>query len=435
MFLKRCVRKKDGKVHAYWALVKSVRTARGPRHRTVAFLGELSAGARTGWAHLAKRLEGEPDPLAQGMLFPAEEEVPERIEVKVREVRVERRRDFGQAWLALVLWRTLGLDRLLDENLPRGRETVPWSVAALAMAAGRLCSPGSERHTAEAWFPRTALPDLLGVKATEINPDRLYRTLDRLLPLQDAIERHLRERLGRLFDVRFDLLLYDITSTFFEGAARRNPQAARGYSRDGRPGCKQVCVALVVTREGVPLAHRVFDGNRTDATTVEEIVGEVEREFGRADRLWVMDRGMVSEENLAFLRRRGGRYVVGTPRPMLRRFEKDLLDAGWNRVEAGVEVKVVAGPDETERFVLCRSRERREKERAIHERFAARIEAGLERLGRRLSGASRRVCSGDVERQIGRLLERNQRAAALFSIRLSQDARRRSGLSLSWRKR
>lgn len=343
MFLKRCVRKKDGKVHAYWALVESVRTARGPRHRTVAFLGELAPGARTGWAHLAKRLDGEPSPLAQETLFAAEEEVPERIEVKVREVRVERRRAFGEVWLALVLWRTLGLDRLLDDLMPRGRETVPWSAAALA--AGRLVSPGSERHTAEAWFPRTALPDLLGVSAAEINPDRLYRTLDRLLPLQGAIERHLRERLGRLFDVRFDLLLYDVTSTFFEAPlgqgpqrarrsrAERNAQAARGYLRDGRPECKQVCVALVVTREGVPLAHRVFDGNRTDATTVEEIVGEVEREFGRADRVWVMDRGMVSEENLSFLRRRGGRYVVGTPRSMLRRFERDLLEAGWERVE------------------------------------------------------------------------------------------------------
>lgn len=273
---------------------------------------------------------------------------------------------------------------------------------------------------------------MLGVSREEVYLQRLYRTLDVLVPHKAAVETHLKARLGELFEVDYDLLLYDVTSTYFEGEAARNPQAKRGYSRDHRPDCKQVCLGLVVTTDGLPLGYEVFDGNRNDAATLEEMVDCMESKHGRARRIWVLDRGLVNEENLAYIRERGGRYLVGTPRSALKRYERQLTESGWQTVYEDVEVKLCPTPDGEETFVLCRSRARAEKEKAMHERFAKRIEAGLEKLRDRLSRTKKRPSRSQVERQIGRLLQRNSRAAGLYDIRVEDHPDRAGHLRLVW---
>lgn len=358
------------------------------------------------------------------------------MRVDVKRVRVERGRTFGDVWLGWLLWQALELDRLCADLLPRGRETVAWSDMVLTLVLARLCEPSSELHIAEDWYRRTALEDLLGIKPEEVYDARLYRTLDRLLPHKRELEVHLKRRLGELFDLDYDLLLYDVTSTYFEGEAKRNPQAKRGYSRDRRPDCKQVCIGLVVTREGFPLGYEVFAGNTTDVTTVEDIVEEMEGRFGKASRVWVMDRGMVSEENLEFLREEGREYIVGTPRSEMKQWESELIDQnGWEEVHDGLEVKLCKGPDGLETFILCRSVDRQEKEKAMHERFAKRIATDLERLERRLERARKAVDLSQVERQIGRILERNHRAGNKFQVMVKKDPSRASGLRVEVKER
>jgi len=274
---------------------------------------------------------------------------------------------------------------------------------------------------------------LLAFPAPLVNDDRLYRALDRLLPHKPALEQHLVARLGELFALDYDLLLYDVTSVYFEGLAAANPLAQRGHSRDHRPDCKQVCLALVVTREGLPVGYEVFPGNRTDVTTVEEIVEAMETRYGLAQRIWVMDRGMTSEDNLEWLRETGRRYLVGTPKSELRKWARAIADArDWQAVRDGIEAKQCLGPDGVETFVLIRSVERREKERAMHERFARRIEARLTRLERRLAHARRPLDVRRLERQIGRLLEQNQRAAGRYVIEFVPDPTLRAGVRLEW---
>lgn len=436
MFLKRLVRRKDGKSHTYWALIESIRTARGPRHRTVAYLGEFAGGERAGWAEVRRLLNGAQPELPLFRQSELGDPVPDDVRVRVRDVQVEGTRDFGDVYLGLLLWRALRLHELLEERISTGREEVPWPVIAAISALARFCEPSSELHIADTWYLRTALDDLLGVPAHLVNKDRLYRALDAVLPQKEAIERHLRERFTTLFDATYELILYDVTSTYFEGLMEANPQARRGHSRDHRPDCKQVCIALLVTREGLPIGYEVFAGNRNDMTTLEEIVEGMERKHGTIGRIWVVDRGIASEKNLEFLRKRGASYVVGTPKSQLKSFEQQMLEEGWSEVQPGVEVKVCSRPDSTETFVLCRSRERREKEKAMHDRFAQRIEAGLVTLAKRLEHARKPLDRSRIDRQIGRLLERNQRAAGAFEIRLVEaPAQSGGGLRLSWEKR
>jgi transposase len=277
------------------------------------------------------------------------------------------------------------------------------------------------------------LEDLLGVPVGQVYTDRLYAGLDQLLPHKSAIEAHLKQRLGDLFDLPYDLLLYDITSTYFEGECLGNPMAQRGYSRDGRPDCVQVCIGLVVTTDGIPLGYEVFDGNTNDSTTVETMVRAMEAKYGRANRVWVMDRGMVSEANLKFLRDRGGSYIVGTPKAMLRQFERHLTRKDWQEVQAGVEVKLVPGPDGTETFILARSRDRREKEKAMHERFCERMEARLQAM-RASADCGRLKDPGVANRRLGRLQGQYWRAAAAFDVKI-EPIRRPTGkarLSVTW---
>lgn len=446
MFLKRCSRKKCGKDHVYWQLVESHRTPRGSRHRVVAYLGELSRSERCGWARLAATLDGKAASKArQTSIFEppcdhdqerpgsGDDPVPDTVQVKMKGVRVERSRDFGDVYLGLCLWRMLGLDELFARELPEGREKVPWHLMACVLGVARFVEPSSEIHVEDTWYLRTALPELLGVPVDEVEEHRLYRTLDKALPLKPKIEVALKGRIGELFSPDFDILLYDVTSTYFEGEANLNPAARRGHSRDHRPDCKQVCIGLVVTTDGFPLGYEVFAGNRNDVTTLEEIVEAMEAKYGRANRIWVFDRGIVSEANLAFLRGRGGQYLVGTPKSQLRKFETDLIDKDWREVREGIEVKLVPSPGGEETFVLCRSRDRREKEKAMHERFVSRIRKGLVSIQKGLRRAKKPRDRGGLERRIGALLQKNSRAKRAFEIELLDDADRAAGLKLRYR--
>jgi transposase len=431
VYLRHSTRRKSGKAHTYWRLVRSVRRGAKVVQETVAHLGELDAQGRASAKALARQITGRHGD--QRDLFEPGAGPAQAISVRLDHVRVERQRAFGGVWLGWTLWRALGLDGLCEQLLPRGRESVPWPVTAAVLVLARLCEPSSELHIAEDWFRTTALDDLLGVAPEQINEDRLYRALDRLLPHKPALERHLKERLGALLALDYDLLLYDVTSTYFEGVAARNPQAQRGYSRDHRPDCKQVNIALVVTRGGMPLGYEVFAGNTTDVTTVKTIVEGMEQRYGQAERIWVMDRGMVSQRNLAWLRETGRRYVIGTPRSELRRWQREIAsERDWQMIREDIEVKICPGAEGGETFLLCRSAERRHKERAMHERFATRIEAGLASLGRRIARAKAPLDRSAIERQIGRLLERNRRAAKRYRIRLVGDARAAATLALRW---
>lgn len=431
MFLRQYFRKEDGRRHAYWALVESYRTERGPRQRVVSWLGLLDEAGRLGVEHAARADAGfKPTANKQLPLFEYDDEPtqPRWVEVDTAAVRVENCRQFGGPWLAMQLIERLGLDDFLANHLPAGREQVRWSLTAMILVVARLLDPSSELHIAEQWYGKTALPELLGVPADRVDDNRLYRGLDALLPHKDALEVHLKNRLGELFSLEYDLLLYDITSTFFEGQCKSNPLAQRGYSRDQRSDCKQVCIGLVVSRCGMPLGYEVFAGNTADVTTVKEIVDKMELRYGKSDRIWVMDRGMVSESNLEFLREGGRRYIVGTPKSMLKKFEQEILKSDWHTIRDGIEVKLCQPPlseesdelDESqqETFILCRSRDRALKDAAIVRRAEAKIEERLKSMTARCERQCRDPMK--VEREIGRLLGQNTRAARLFDVQVSK---------------
>jgi transposase len=437
MFLRRYERRSGERRRTYWALVESVRTGRGSRQRVVAYLGELKRSEQSGWAQLGRRLSGKEKP-RRSLFDPPHYDEPsedEPVLVRLRGVRLERLRDFGDVWMAWGLWRLLGLDALLQEAAPSGREEVPWPVVAAILSIARFCRPQSELHIESTWYRGTALEDLLGVSVEKVHTDRLYAGLDWLLPHKPAIEKHLKDRLGALFELEYDLLLYDITSTYFEGDCAANSLAKRGYSRDGRPDCLQVTIGLVVTNEGIPLGYEVFAGNRHDATTVEEIVEAMEKKYGRAHRIWVMDRGMVSEENLKFLRARGGQYLVGTPKAMLRQFEQHLTEKDWHEVQEGVEVKLVPGPEGDETFLLARSADRREKEKAMHERFVGRLEEALRKM-QSAAESGRLKDEAIANRRLGRLMCQYWRAAGALEVKIQRlsPPQGKQRLRVTWRR-
>jgi transposase len=443
MFIRQYFKQENGRRTAYWALVESHRTATGPRQRVVAWLGKLDEAGRLGVKQAAEdarrslpstATDHNAQPLNTQRRFEFDDDIaaaePRWVEVNAGGVRVENLRQFGGPWLALHLIRTLQLDTFLDKAIPDGRENVPWDVSSLILIIARLLEPSSELFIAEQWYPKTSLPDLLGVAEGRVDDNRLYRALDQLLPHKEALEVHLKTRLGELFQLEYDLLLYDVTSTYFEGAADF-PLAQRGYSRDQRSDCKQVCIGLVVSRCGMPLGYEVFAGNTADVTTVEHVVETMERRYGRSNRIWVMDRGMVSEDNIEFLREGGRRYIVGTPKSMLKKFEQEILKEDWHSIRDGLEVKIVPWPksDEDdcstsesdsspERFILCRSRERSKKEEGITQRFEKKIEEALTRMKARCEKQSRDPMK--VEREIGRMLGKNSRAAKLFDVKVTK---------------
>lgn len=414
MYLRYTTRKKDGKVHRYWTLVRSVRVGRRVIQQTVAQLGELDEHGRLEARALARHLIGEPE---QARLFD-DGSAHLTVPVRLKSIRIERSRQFGDVYLALALWRGSGLAQLCEQLLPAGKEQVAWEKMAAVLVSARLCEPSSELHIAEDWYRRTALSDLLQLEESQVNKDRLYRALDELLLHKAALEAHLSRRCGELFAIDNEVLLYDVTSTFFEGQAEANPLAQRGYSRDHRPDCKQVCIALVVSFDGFPLGYEVFPGNTHDSRTLQTIVATMEARHGAVGRVWIADRGMASAANLAWLRESQRRYIIGAPKAELKKFASELAASGWREIREGIEVKLARCPETQDTIILCRSADRRGKERAMHEKFSTRIEAALQRLSARIARSSKRIDATQVNRQIGRILQQNQRAAARFAVSL-----------------
>ena len=427
MYLRKCRKSLAGVEYVYWQLVESRRTDRGPRQHVVAYLGDMDEALRLGVAQAAAGKNG----VRQDNLL-SQSVAPEWVEVDVSRLRVERVLDFGAYWLGVELMARLGLRESLDTLIETGREEIPWSVMAMVLVLMRLVDPSSELRIAQHLFERSALGDLLGISPEKVNDDRLYRALDEVLPHKEALEKHLKERLGRMFKLEYDLLLYDITSTYFEGVCEGNEEARFGYSRDKRSDCKQVCIGLVVSREGMPLGYELFAGNRADVSTVKEIVEKIEGQYGKADWIWVMDRGMVSEKTLTLLRSEGRRYIVGTPRGLLRQFEAHLSsEEGWQTVTEGLSAKPIAAEEGKERFILCRSAARGGKEKAMLARFEERIEAGLKKLAAACAG-KKKLRQATVERRIGALLSRNSRAKGLFKVQVG--LREDGGASVGWEK-
>jgi len=430
MFIRPCYREKDGQRHAYWALVESYRTERGPRQRTVAYLGRLDEAGRLGVKRAAKGNQQSTEQQLQ--LWEGDSPAPEWVEVNAAAVRVENQLAFGGPWLAGQIFRQLQLDDFLARTIPKGKEDVSWSVMAQVLVICRLCNPSSELYIAEHYYRSTAMSELLSIPAEKVYDERLYRALDKLLPHKEALEKHLKNRLGELFELKYDLLLYDVTSTYFEGEAKANPKAQRGYSRDKRADCKQVCIGLVVSKCGMPIGYEVFAGNRTDVTTLQEIVETMERRYGKADRIWVGDRGMMSKKNVAFLKSGNRRYIIGAAKASLKQFEQALLGEDWQQIRDGLEVKLCQSPEgEDEVYILCRSRDRREKEAAMHQRFEQRIETGLQKI--RASCERRKWKKEVIDRRVGGVLGKNSRAAGLFEVDVAEGSDGRA--TITWQKK
>jgi transposase len=432
MFLRSHVRSKDGKDHTYWSLVETVRTPDGPRQKTLCYLGELNNSAQARWLKTVE-VFNQQGKAQQLKLFPshidAPADDPQVARVLLNKVRLERTRQFGACWLGLELWKRLELDRFFEAALDQDAADVPWSRVAALLAINRLCAPGSELAVEQRWYPSTALDDPLGIEQGKINDTRLYRCLDRILPLKTKLERHLKERYGELFGAEFDVLLYDLTSTYVEGAAEKNPMMRRGYSRDHRPDCEQMVIALIVNSEGFPFSYETFDGNRADVSTMETILRMVERKYGKARRIWVFDRGIVSEENLAAIRKRSGQYLVGTPRSQMKQFEAELLNKeNWTQVRPEVEVKKVAIPQGEETYILCRTTGRKEKEKAIRGRFSSSMEKALKSLEKTIT-TGRLKDRNKMERRLGKIQARHPQVNDLYDVELRETA---EGVRLFW---
>jgi transposase len=431
MFLRSHRRDKDGKDHTYWSLVETLRTPDGPRQKTLCYLGELNSSAQARWLKTIEVFndQGESEQLK---LFPSQVEPPAEdpavARVLLNKVRLERTRQFGSPWLGLELWKRLELDRFFEQSVDEQEAEVPWSRVAAVLAINRLCAPGSELAIEQRWYPSTALDDLLSIEDGKLNDTRLYRCLDRILPHKTELERHLKQRYGELFGAEFDVLLYDLTSTYVEGAAEKNPMMRRGYSRDHRPDCEQMVIALIVNSEGFPFSYETFDGNRADVSTMETILRMVERKYGKARRIWVFDRGIVSEENLAAIRKREGQYLVGTPRSQMKQFEEELLKDDWSQVRPEVEVKKVTTPQGEETYILCRTAGRKEKEKAIRSRFSTRMEEALKRLAKTIE-SGRLKDRNKMERRLGRIQARHSQVNDLYEVGLHEKP---EGVRLSW---
>jgi transposase len=431
MFLRPNHRSKDGKAHTYWSLVESVRTPDGPRQRTLCHLGELNGSDHARWLRTVE-VFNEQGEAQQLKLFPSHVQPPaddpQIARVLVNRVRLERTRQFGACYLGLELWRRLELDRFFEQTVDGDPADVAWSRVAALLAINRLCAPGSELAVEQRWYPSTALDDLLGIEEGKINDTRLYRCLDRMLPHKTKLERHLKDRYGALFGAEFDVLLYDLTSTYVEGAAEKNPMMRRGYSRDHRPDCEQMVIALIVNSEGFPFSYETFDGNRADVSTMETILRMVERKYGKARRIWVFDRGIVSEANLAAIRKRGGQYLVGTPRSQMRQLEGELLKDDWTQVRPEVKVKKVAIPQGEETYILCRTDGRQEKEKAIRNRFSNSMEKALQGLQKTIA-LGRLKDRNKMERRLGKIQARHPSVNDLYDVSLRDTA---EGVRLFW---
>ena len=388
MHLKIHRRHKDGKEHRYFSIVESRRVARQRVvHRTVVYLGEINDSQQAAWRKTLEVFDEREREFATLSLFPDDREMApdvDALQIKLGAMQLERPRAFGSCWLGCELWRQLQLDDFWQSKLPAGREAVPWEKVLRLLVVNRLLDPGSEFRVHRQWFDQTAMGELLGSDFAVAEKDRLYRCLDRLLEHKQELFQHLRQRWQDLFATPFDVLFYDLTSTYFEGEAEQIPRAKRGYSRDHRPDCLQIIIALVITPEGFPLAYEVLDGNTSDRTTLRGFLERIENTYGRARRVWVMDRGIPTEALLAEMRdpSRQMFYLVGTPKGRVNQHEKKWLDLPWRQVRAAVQVKLYE--HEGELYVLAKSEGRQAKENAIRRKRLARLLRKLRAMRRSL---------------------------------------------------
>jgi len=378
MFLRCHRRTKDGKEHRYYSVEESRRLQSGKVvQRRVLYLGEINDSQQAAWRKTLEVFDEQQQRATTLSLFPEGRPVPvdalDTIQVKLSEMQLRRARPYGNCWLGCELWRQLKLHEFWEGKLPRGREDVGWPLVLELLVVNRLIDPGSEFRVHRQWFDQSAMDVLLGVDFAVAEKDRLYRCLDRILEHRQELFQHLQQRWKTLFDAQFDVLLYDLTSTYVEGEAELNPKAKRGYSRDGRPDCKQVVVALVITPDGFPLAYEVMDGNTSDKTTLRAFLKKVETLYGQARRVWLMDRGIPTEAVLAEMRasEREMFYLVGTPRGRVAKYEKQWLDLPWHKVRDSVQVKLFSQNGEL--YVLAKSEGRQAKEIAMRRKKLARL--------------------------------------------------------------
>jgi transposase len=424
MYLRRINIKKCGKDHYYWALVESYRTEKGVRQRIVGYIGRVNKSK----AESIEQSINKCDSYQQD--FFSEEELPLALEIESRKTRTERLREFGGVWIGLRLFKQLGLEDFFKNELTEEQKSLIETIKILIIS--RFYHPSSELQIVEHLYSDSAMEDLIGIPSEKLYNNLLYRGLDKLLGYKNKLEVHLKERIGTLFNIKYDIFLYDVTSTYVEGEHVDSKLCQRGYSRDNRPDCKQVCIALVVTREGLPLGYEIFSGNTHDSKTVEEIVNKMESQYGTADRIWVMDRGMISDKNLEILRNKGRKYIIGTSKKNLKQFEIQLLQkSDWEVVRAGVEVKFCQSPEnQDEIFILCRSKDRALKEQGMHDRFIKRIGTGLEKIKKYCKQKVGQDITKIIERRVGRLLQQNSRGAGFFKITTSYDKKKKMTILL-----
>jgi transposase len=389
MFLRSTNRKKDGKNHRYFSVVENRRLSSGKTaQRTVLYLGEINDQQEGAWRKSLDVFDEERQSSRALSLFPEDREIPadavDSLRVKLSGLQLRRARPFGNCWLACDLWRQLGLDSFWQDRLPDGREAVNWEKVLQLLVVNRLIDPGSELRVHRHWFLASAMDELLGVDFAVAEKDRLYRCLDRLLEHKQELFVWLRQKWADLFQADFEVLLYDLTSTYFEGEMEENPKARRGYSRDGRPDCLQVVIALVITTDGFPLAYEVMNGNTADCTTLRGFLDKIEQTYGKAKRMWVMDRGIPTEAILAEMRDpdRQISYLVGTPKSRIKKHEQKWLDLPWRKVRDSVEVKLFEQDGET--YVLAKSEGRQAKEIAMRRKRIARLLRKLRAMRRSL---------------------------------------------------
>jgi len=408
MFLRSHRRVKDGKEHRYYSIEESRRLQSGRVvQRRVLYLGEINGSQQAAWRKTLEVFDEQQQGYTTLSLFAEDRPVPaeavDSVQVKLSEMKLRRARPYGNCWLGCELWRQLELDGFWEQKLERGREEVCWAQVLELLVVNRLIDPGSEFRLHRQWFDQSAMDVLLGVDFAVAEKDRLYRCLDRILKHKRDLFVHLQQRWKNLFEVSFDVLLYDLTSTYVEGEAEQNPKAKRGYSRDGRPDCKQVIVALVITPEGFPLAYEVMDGNTSDKTTLRGFLAKIEELYGKARRVWLMDRGIPTEAVLQEMREteRQMFYLVGTPKARVSKYEKQWLELPWQKVRDSVEVKLFS--QDGELYVLAKSEGRQQKEIAIRRKKLARLLRKLRRMRKSLPSRDQLLLRmGAAKKEAGR---------------------------------
>lgn len=383
MFLRCHKRKKNGKLHRYYSIVENRRIANDRvAQKTVLYLGEITSSQEKAWRKTLEVFDADQNRPVHRYLFATEDETTcqdiDAIVVHLSQLTLSNPRTFGDCWLGCRIWDELQLDAFWQKRIDHYRTTLPFSKVLKLLVINRLIKPGSEFYVHQHWFDQTAMDVLLQCDFTVAQKNRLYQCLDKILPFKDELCQYLKQQWETLFDLDYDVLLYDLTSTYFEGLCEQNPKAQFGHSKDRRSDCRQVLIALIVTPDGFPLNYEVLAGNTAEKTTLTDLLKKIESMYGKSRRVWLMDRGIPKEETLAIMRNTGVDYLVGTPRKLLDSFEQSLLDTPWQQARQDVHVKSIQVHSET--YVLAKSRARMQKERAMRHRKLRNYLEGLAKL-------------------------------------------------------